>query len=116
MPKQELNLVQFSACGMAQLGTGATEIVRSKTIKTKLRGIQLDYVPDNALRYTVTPAFACSADTTEDFPRPKFSRMDPLIQNRLDPVRHEHRANVPAFSDEINYGPMFFPLLKMLEI
>jgi len=46
----------------------------------------------------------------------KFSRMDPLIQDRLDPFRHGDRSNVPAFADEIDYGPMFFPLLKMFEI
>ena len=46
----------------------------------------------------------------------KFSRMDPLIQDRLDPVRNGNRSDVPAFADEIDYGPMFFPLLKMFEI
>ena len=31
MPEQELNLVQFSACGMTQLGTGAAKVVRGQT-------------------------------------------------------------------------------------
>jgi hypothetical protein len=46
MPEQELNLVQFSACGMAQLGTGAGKIVRSQTSEAELRRVLLHYMPN----------------------------------------------------------------------
>jgi len=111
-----LNLLQLASCGVTELRARAPQIVRSETSEARLCGIQLDYVPDDALRYTITPAFARSADATEYPSRMKFSRMDPLIQDRLDPFRHGDRSNVPAFADEIDYGPMFFPLLKMFEI
>ncbi len=45
----------------------------------------------------------------------KFSRMDPLIQDRLNPFRHGNRSDAAAFADEIDYGPMFFSLLKVFE-
>ena len=46
MPEQELNLVQFSACRMAQLGTGAAKIVRSQTSEAELGRVLLHYMPD----------------------------------------------------------------------
>ena len=83
MSELELNLLQLSSCGMTELRARAPQMVRSETSEARLCGIQLDYVPDDALRYTITPAFACSADATEYSPRMKFSRMDPLIQVAL---------------------------------
>ena len=116
MSEQELNLLQLSSCGVTELRARAPQIVRSETGEARLGGIQFDNVPDEALRYTITPAFACSADAAEYPSRMKISRVDPLIQDRLDPFRHRNRSNVPSSADEIDYGPMFFPLLKMFEI
>ncbi len=42
--------------------------------------------------------------------------MDPFIQGRLDPFRYRNRSNVPALTNEIDYGPMLFPLLHIREL
>ena len=52
MSKQELNLLQLSSCGVTELRARAPQVVRSETSEARLCGIQLDYVPDDALRYT----------------------------------------------------------------
>jgi hypothetical protein len=46
----------------------------------------------------------------------EVSCLDPLIQGRLDPFGHRNRSNVPALANEIDDGPMLFPLLKMREL
>ena len=62
MSEQELNLLQLTSCRVAELCARAPQVVRRKTGKAGFSGIQLDHVPDDALRHAIAPPFAGSAD------------------------------------------------------
>ena len=54
MAQKELNLLQFSSCGVAESGTGPSKVVRSQFLQSDLfRGILLD-VPDGFLGHAFT--------------------------------------------------------------
>ena len=80
-----------------------------------LRGL-FHHVPDYALRYAVTPMFACSADASKQPPGRNFGSGHPHVDGRFDPVGHRYGSNVSAFADEIDDGPMFLALLQMREL
>lgn len=73
-------------------------------------------MPDYPFSYTVTPVFPGSADTSKQFSGRDFGCSSPGIDGHFDPVRHRYGSNVPAFADEIHYGPMFLPLLQMHKV
>src|SRR5689334_17416932 len=100
MAEQELNLLQLTSCRVAELRARSPQIVRSETSTAGFRGIQLEYVLDDAFRDAITPAFARPAHATEYFPRMKASCIDPLVQYRLDPFRYRNRSNMPALANE----------------
>ena len=54
--QKELNLLQFTACGMAQLCARAAKIMRSEPRKTEFLRVLFHHVPDHPLRYSITPA------------------------------------------------------------
>ena len=54
--QKELNLLQFTACGMAQLCARAAKIMRSEPRKSEFLRVLFHHVPDHPLRYSITPA------------------------------------------------------------
>ena len=69
MPEKELNLLQFSLGGMAQLSARATQIMRSEAGNAELVRVVFHHVPHNTFGYAVTPGL---------------------------PARQTHRNNLPA--------------------
>jgi len=111
MPQQELNLVQFSACGMAQLGTGAAKIVRTQAIEAEVRRVLLHYMPDQPLSDAFAPVLARAADTSEDLPIGQTGRRSPDVHCCLHPFWYGHGPDMPTFAYEVDYGPVFLPPL-----
>src|SRR5436305_8506475 len=62
MSEQELNLFQLTSGRMAQFRARTPQIVRRNSGKARFCGIQLDDVPNHALRDPITPPFARPAD------------------------------------------------------
>ena len=116
MSEQELNLLQLASCSVAKLCARAPQIVRGKTGKAGFGGIQLDHVPDDALRDAIAPPFPGSANASKYLSGMEVSGMDPLIQCRFDPFRYRDRSNVPALANEIDNGPVLLSLLQTCEL
>ena len=62
--EKELDLIQFSASGMAQLRARATKIMRCESAEAELLRILFHHVSDCPLRNAITPMFACSIDAS----------------------------------------------------
>ena len=68
-------------------------------------------MPDYAFRYAITPVFACPTDTAEQSSGRNSGGSHPQIDRHFHQVGHRDGSNVPAVTDEINYGPMLLALL-----
>ena len=111
MSKQELNLVQFPAGGMAQLRTRAAKIVWRQSGEAELGGVLFHHVPDHPFGHTVAPTLSSAADTSEYRAFGQTGRRSPDIQGRLHPLWHRHGADMPTLADEVDYGPVLLALL-----
>jgi len=58
MSEQELNLIQLTACEVAETCTGSPQVVRGKFLNTCAAGCIFDNFPENLRRHTVSPDFA----------------------------------------------------------
>jgi hypothetical protein len=63
--EKELDLIQFSTRCMAQFRARTPQIVWCYLDKTEFPSVLLHNMPDYSFRYTITPVFACAADTSE---------------------------------------------------
>src|ERR1039458_2472425 len=113
--QKELNLLQFAACGMAQLCARAAKIMWSEPRKTEFLRVLFHHVPDHPLRYSITPMLACSTDASKQPSCRNPGRHDPQIQGRLDPAGHRYGPKVSAFAYQIDDCPMVLALLYMGE-
>ena len=114
--RKELNLLQFAACGMAQLCARAAKIMWSEPRKTDFLRVLFHHVPDHPLCYSITPVLARSTDASKQPSCRNPGRRDPHIYRRLDPTGHRYGPNVSAFANEIDYCPMVLALLYMSEL
>jgi hypothetical protein len=90
--------------------------MRRDAPETEFGGVLLHDVPNQALGYAVTPALSGSADAAEQSSRFEFGGPDPCVYSRLNPARHRHGPDVPAFAHEIDNRPVFLSLLQMREV
>src|SRR5271167_1184887 len=114
--QKELNLLQFAACGMAQLCARAAKIMWSEPRKTEFLRVLFHHVPDHPLRYSITPMLACSTDASKQTSCRNPGRHDPQIHGRLDPAGHRYGPNVSAFAYQIDDCPMVLAPLYMGEL
>ena len=84
--------------------------------KAEVHRVLFHDMPDYTFRYAVTPVFACPTDTSEQSSGRNSGSSHPQIDRRFDPLGHRYSSNVPAFTNEIDYGPVFFALLQMGEV
>ena len=66
--EKELNLFQRSTRSVAQLGARTPQIMRRYMGEPEFSSILFHHMPDDSFRYTLTPAFACATDTSEESP------------------------------------------------
>lgn len=65
MPKQKLDLVQFTSGIAAQSGTSPPEVMRGKFINGCPLGAVLHDMPHNPFRYTISPSLSGPANAPE---------------------------------------------------
>jgi hypothetical protein len=99
MAEQELNLLQFTAARMAQLGTGPTQIVRRDALQPCFFATALYHVPDHVLGDSFTPNLSGPAHSSKNSSVSDPGSHGPLIERLLRPGRDRNGANVPAFAD-----------------
>jgi hypothetical protein len=116
MSQQKLDLLQFATCNVAKTGAGATEVVWRQLRQTKLRRVVFDNVPHHSVCYEIAPGLTGSANTPKKPPAGYASREKPIVDHLLHPIGNWDSPNVPAFSCEVNYGPMIFPPLEILHL
>ncbi len=116
MSEQELNLLQLASRRMAEFRARAPQVVRRKAGKARFCRIQLDDVPNDTLRDAIAPRFTRSSHATEYLARMQVSLLDPLIQDRLDPLGHGSRSNVPTLTNEIDDGSVLFSPLQVRKL
>jgi hypothetical protein len=80
MAKQELNLLKLTSMGVAKLGTGARQILRSKALNANPIRAIANCVPDNVFRDTMAPDFAVLTDGAKNSSFWQLSRGDPSVQ------------------------------------
>ena len=115
VPQQELDLVQFASGFAAQAGAGPSEVMWGKPINGRFLGAVLHDVPYAPLRYACSPRLARPANTPEHAPVANAGGLAPGVNCRLDPVGNRYCANVSAFTDEVDDGPVILPPLNMRE-
>ena len=114
--EQKLNLLQFTAAIMAQLGTGSPQIMRGDVLQSGFLAAGSDHVPDNVLRDTMAPHLPESGNCSKDFAPFHASGSCPLVQSGLDPCWNWHRADVATFADQIDHGPVALTHLDIVEL
>lgn len=116
MAQQELNLLQLTAAIVAQFRTGPPQVVRRNVLQACSLAAASDHIPDNVLREAAAPHLPPSGDWSEDFALTNPSGSCPLIESDFHPVRNRHRANVAAFANQINNGPVSLAHLDVVQI
>jgi len=111
VPEKELDLFQFSARSMAQLRARTPQIMRRYMGKPEFSSVLFHNMPDDSFRYTVTPAFACPTNASEQSSGRYSGCSHPKIDGFFHPFGNRYSSNVAAFADQIDYGPMFLALL-----
>jgi hypothetical protein len=89
----------------------APQIMRGRPGEAEFGCILFHYVPDQPFSDPSTPAFSGTTGTSKDRAAGQACCRSPEIECTLHPVWYRHRSNVPALPNEINDGPVFFPLL-----
>ena len=84
--------------------------------KPEFSRVLLHDMPDQSFRYAVAPVFVCSTDTSEHPSGRNRGCGQPLVNRRFHPVGYRYGSDVPAFTNEINYGPMLLTLLQVPEL
>jgi hypothetical protein len=66
MPEQKLNLIQFAAGEMAEMGAGAAKVMRSKLLDTCTSGSLPNDFPNHLRRHSITPDPSGSIDVGKE--------------------------------------------------
>jgi hypothetical protein len=115
MAEQELDLLQFTARLMTEPSTRPPEVVWREFRNSKSFRVFLHNVPDHFLRNLRTPDNTLAANASE-YPAVRYlCHSLPVVDRLLHPSRHWNCANVPAFPDEVNNGPVVFSALNVVK-
>src|SRR5580700_10448625 len=100
---------------MAKTGTRAAEIMRRQLTQPELCGVVFDNVPDHSVSHEVAPSLASSTNTSKKLPATYTGSADPLLDRSRHPIRNRHGSDVPAFSCQVDYGPVIFSALNIVQ-
>jgi hypothetical protein len=100
---------------MAESSTGPSQIVRRQLWHTNALGRFLHDVPNRLYRHAISPCPSNFVDASEQFSSINCGCGDPNVQFGSYPIWNRNRSNVAALANQINNGPMLFPLLEMIQ-
>ena len=83
--------------------------------QSKLRSILLHDMPDDLFCYPITPDSSGSANTPKQLSVRNCSCIHPLINSVFDPVRDRNSSEMASLANQIDYYPMVFPTLKLID-
>jgi hypothetical protein len=111
VPEQGLNLLQFSACFVAQAGARATRVVGRHTsqrgrTRSRLASRRPRSPSAEAMRSNPSRLVDCAKDRTGGDLRLR----DPGAQACLDPEWNRHGPDVTTFANEVSKDPVLFAL------
>src|SRR6266436_5897969 len=100
---------------MAEASTSPTHIVRRQFADTNgPRGL-LHYVPNRLYRHSISPCSAYFVASAKELSSINAGRSKPHFQFASHPVRNRNRSNVASLTHQVDDGPVFLPLLKMIQ-
>src|SRR5580700_4304464 len=99
---------------MAQSRARATKVMRREFRNSNLSRIVLNDMPDDLLRHFVAPHRTVPTNAAKHSAIGDAGRPQPVVDGRLQPVRHGDRPDMATFADKIDDGPVVFAPLKMV--
>ena len=115
MAKQELDLLQLASRIVTQACTGSAKVVRCDFGQAELCGILLHDMPDDLFCYVIAPGRSGSANTPKQVPTRNSSRIHQSIYSLLHPVWNWNSPDVARLADQIDYRPVVFATLNVIE-
>src|SRR5664279_2398855 len=115
MAEQELNLFQFAAAGVAQLGARPAQVMRGDVFQPYAEAVAPHHVPDNVLTDPVVPNCSILADGAEHSPGADLGRRGPAVQLLFGPVRNGYGPNMASLSNQVYDDPMSLTNLYLLD-
>src|ERR1700731_1412295 len=100
---------------MAEPSTGTSEIARCQFSHADALGGFLHNVPNRLHRHAISPWPSNFVDPAEQLSSIYCGCGKPIVQFGFHPIRNWYRSNVASLADQINNGPMLFPLLKVIQ-
>ena len=116
MPEQELNLLQLTTAGVAQLRAGSPQIMRCNMLQARSLAATLDYVPHDILRDAFPPYLSRSGDGSKDPSLRDPGCYRPLIERRFHPFWNGHGADVAALADQVYHRPVPLAHLDFIQL
>src|SRR5258707_367126 len=87
--------------------------MRRQLLNCHLPSTVFDNVPYDPFRHTIAPSFARAANTPKQAAFTDAGGSNPRVDSRLDPRWHWNCSHMSAFADQIDYRPVFLPLLNV---
>ena len=111
--EQQLNLLQLAAGRAAQLGAGASKVVRRDSGRAYFGRILTEHLPDDLLAQASARNKARPAHRAEYVASSKAGRRRPGVDSDFHLRRHRRGADATARPHEIDNAPAFIALLYM---
>src|ERR1035441_6541897 len=115
MAEQELNLFQFSAAGVAQLGTRPAKVVRGDVLQPYAPAVPVHDMPDNVLVDVIAPNRSILADGAEHGSAADLGRRGPSVQLLFGPMWNRYSSNMAALANQVHDDPMPLTDLYLLD-
>ena len=114
--QQELDLLQLSACRVAQARAGPTAIVGRELLNSSALCTGSHNVPDDLFGDAVAPNRALAAHAPKDSPIPDACRLSPFVDCCLDPNRGQARYGHAGPCPSNRPGPSVPPAAGYREV
>jgi len=100
---------------VAQSSAGPAQIVRGNVFKVALVASVADHVPYHILANARAPYCSHPANRSEDSTVRDAGCRGPTVDCVFDPLRHGDRADVAAFANQVNDGPVSLTGLDVID-
>ena len=88
--------------------------MRCQPRQTEPRGVVFNNVPNHSVSHKIAPGLASPTNATKQLAIAYAGRGDPLTDRLRHAIRDRHGPDLPAFTCQINYGPVILSALAFL--